>query len=80
MKEKTESECVMGEIVKFELGCKHCENLSRIDKNTYVCLALLHNDDSDVIPVKDGRKTDDWCACDGDDFVRTLNKKHLHVD
>lgn len=69
----------MGEIVKFELGCKRCENLSQIGKGTYVCLKRVHMDDSDVIPIRDGKKTDDWYICDGQNYVRTMNK-YLHAD
>ena len=69
----------MGEIIKFERGCKHCENLAQIGAKTYVCLARVHMDDSDVIPIKDGKKTDDWNVCDGKNYVRTLNT-HSHAD
>lgn len=69
----------MGEIVKFEKGCKRCENLSQIGKGTYVCLKRVHMDDSDVIPIKDNKKTDDWYICDGESYIRTMNK-HLHAD
>ena len=69
----------MGEIVKFEIGCKYCENLSQIGKGTYVCLKRVHMDDSDVIPIKDGKRTDDWGVCEGKNYVRTFNT-HLHAD
>ena len=69
----------MGEIVKFEIGCKKCENLSQIGKSTYVCMKRVHMDDSDVIPIKNGKRTDDWYICEGQNYVRTLNS-HLHAD
>ena len=69
----------MGELLQFERGCRHCENLSQIGKGTYVCLKRVHMDDSDVIPIKDGHKTSDWFVCDGEAYVRTMNK-HLHAD
>ena len=69
----------MGEIIKFETGCRHCENLSQIGKGTYVCLVRVHMDDSDVIPIKNNQKTNDWNICDGEAYVRTLNR-HLHAD
>lgn len=69
----------MGEIVKFELGCKRCENLAQIGKGTYVCLKRVHMDDSDVIPIRDGKRTNDWYICNGENFVRTVNT-HLHAD
>lgn len=69
----------MGEIVKFEVGCRHCENLSQIGKGTYVCMKRVHMDDSDVIPIKDGKQTDDWYVCEGKNYVRTFNT-HLHAD
>lgn len=69
----------MGEILQFERGCRRCENLAQIGKGTYVCLKRVHMDDSDVIPIKDGQKTSDWFVCDGESYVRTMNK-HLHAD
>ena len=63
----------MGEIVKFEIGCTHCENLAQTGKNTYVCLKRMHKDGSDVLPIKDGKKTKDWAVCKGKNYVRTLN-------
>lgn len=67
----------MGEIVQFEIGCRHCEHLSKIDNNTWVCMQRVHMDDSDVVPIKNGKKTDDWGICDGEAYVRTFNA-HLH--
>ena len=69
----------MGEVIRFELGCKRCEHLSQIGKNTYVCMKRVHTDDSDVIPIRDGVKTCDWYICEGENYVRTMNK-HLHAD
>jgi len=69
----------MGELLQFERGCRGCENLSQIGKGTFVCLKRVHMDDSDVIPIRDGKKTDDWNVCEGQNYVRTMNK-HLHAD
>lgn len=69
----------MGEVIRFELGCKRCEHLSQIGKNTYVCMKRAHMDDSDVVPIRDGVKTSDWYICEGENYVRTMNK-HLHAD
>ena len=63
----------------FERGCKRCEHLSQIGKGTYVCMKMVHMDDSDVIPIKDGERTDDWNICDGKNYTRTFNS-HLHAD
>ena len=67
----------MGEIVQFERGCRGCENLSQIEKGTYVCLKRVHIDDSDVVPIKHGKKTDDWGICEGEEYERTFDT-HLH--
>ncbi len=53
-------------LLHFEVGCRRCSNLERIGKNTYVCSERAHMDDSPVIPIKDGRKTDDWNICNGE--------------
>lgn len=67
----------MGELLTFERGCNHCENLVRVGKNTYVCNARAHMDDTDVVPIRDGKHTDDWNICNGEDYhyFRTL-KSH----
>lgn len=65
----------MGEIVQFAdcRGCRKCENLAQIGKGTYICLVRVHMDDSDVMPIRDGERTEDWYICDGEAYVRTFN-------
>lgn len=60
----------MGELLAFERGCHHCENLVQIGKNTYMCATRAHMDDSDVVPIRDGKRTDDWNICDGESYKR----------
>lgn len=60
----------MGEIVKFEIGCRHCEHLTQIGKRTFCCNTRIHMDDSPVIPIKDNMKTLDWDICDGKYYER----------
>ena len=66
----------MGEIIKFEIGCRRCEHLIQIGKNTWMCNENLHKDDTDVIPIKDNERTSDWGICKGKDYVRALNVNH----
>lgn len=61
----------MGELVIFERGCRGCEHLVQIGHNTYRCETRVHMDDSDVIPVKDGKHTRDWDICSGEFYVRS---------
>ena len=60
----------MGEIVRFETGCRNCANLVRVGKNTYCCQERVHMDDSAITPIIDGEHTDDWNACEGEDYKR----------
>lgn len=60
----------MGELLKFEVGCRHCSHLMKVGKNTYTCLERLHMDDSPVMPIVDGKHTDDWNVCSGEDYKR----------
>lgn len=60
----------MGEIVAFERGCRGCENLVQIGKCTYKCARRVHMDDSEVIPVRDGKHTKDWNICDGEYYKK----------
>lgn len=63
----------MGELLAFEKGCYRCEHLSRIGKNTYVCTERVHMDDTDVIPIRDGKHTSDWNICNGENYARSFN-------
>lgn len=65
----------MGELVKFEIGCNHCQNLVQIGKNTYMCLDRAHMDDSDVVPIENGKHTSDWNICNGESYVRVYRSK-----
>lgn len=65
----------MGELLTFEIGCRHCANLLQIGKNTYICSERAHMDDTDVIPIRDGQRTDDWNICNGDSYIRLVRSK-----
>ena len=65
----------MGELVKFEVGCRHCANLVRVGKNTYSCSERVHMDDTAILPIVEGKHTDDWNACNGEDYKR-LSASH----
>ena len=58
-------------LVQFEVGCRRCTHLERIGKNTYICSERAHMDDSPVIPIKDGYKTDDWNICNSEYYNRS---------
>ena len=60
----------MDNIVQFEIGCRKCEHLIQIGKRTYLCEQKVHMDDSEVIPVRDGKHTSDWYVCAGDSYCR----------
>lgn len=60
----------MGEILEFCRGCSRCANLVRVGKNTYCCQERVHMDDSAVMPIVDGKHTEDWNACEGEDYKR----------
>lgn len=65
----------MGEIVKFEIGCRNCEHLIRVGKDTWMCNENLHKDKTDILPIKDGKHTSDWGICKGADYKRALSVK-----
>ena len=65
----------MGDILEFNVGCRRCKNLVKIGKNTYMCSERSHMDDSDVIPIRDGKTTDDWYICSGSDYKRVSSIK-----
>lgn len=60
----------MGELVKFERGCSKCENLEKVGKGTYRCSTRLHLDDTDILPIEDGKRTKDWGICNGKYYKR----------
>lgn len=60
----------MGEVLEFCVGCRHCANLARVGKNTYCCQERVHMDDTPVMPIVDGKHTEDWNACEGEDYKR----------
>lgn len=53
-------------IIRFETGCRKCSGLIPIGKGTYMCGKRAHLDDSSIIPIKDGKKTEDWNLCNGE--------------
>lgn len=67
----------MGEIVEFNVGCRRCEHLIQVDKNTYICEVRSHLDDSTVFPIVNGKiNDDDWDACEGEDYsYRVVDKR-----
>ncbi len=60
----------MGTIIPFSVGCRRCVYLQRIGEGTYLCTERAHIDDSDVIPIKDGKQTKDWNICYGESYAR----------
>ncbi|ADL36422.1 hypothetical protein bpr_IV057 (plasmid) [Butyrivibrio proteoclasticus B316] len=60
----------MGSITEFSIGCRRCANLEQIGKKSFMCSVRSHMDDSDVVPIRDGKKTEDWCICDGEYYRR----------
>lgn len=60
-------------IVQFETGCRRCEHLVQVGKKTYLCKQKVHMDDSEVIPVRDGKHTHDWYICGGESYIRVSN-------
>lgn len=69
--------CRKNNIAVFEIGCHKCANLMRVGKKDFICTDRVHMDDTPVIPIKDGVKTDDWNICDGKHrkYVSVLCKK-----
>lgn len=66
----------MGEIVEFNIGCRLCQNLVQVGKNTYTCSERVHLDDSSVFPILNGKINDeDWNICDGECYVRVPNSR-----
>lgn len=67
----------MGEIVKFDVGCRLCEHLVQTGKNTFTCSARSYMDDSDIVPIENGHKTKDWGACCGQDYLHIKSKHKI---
>lgn len=65
----------MAEMIEFSIGCRRCENLVKISKGTYLCTERCHMDDTDVVPIRDGKQTDDWCICNGESYKRLHTTK-----
>lgn len=63
----------MGEIIKFDVGCRFCEHLVQTGKGTYCCAERVHLDDTEIMPIVNNKKTRDWGACKGEDYVRALD-------
>lgn len=59
-------------LIQFEVGCRKCVNLVKLEKGTYMCSERVHMDESPVIPIMNGRKTSDWNVCDGEDYNRFI--------
>ena len=60
----------MNNIVKFDTGCRKCIHLVRIGKNSFLCGIRVHLDDSDVVPIRNGQKTEDWNICNGEHYKK----------
>lgn len=56
-------------IIQFEIGCRRCEHLSKVGRNTYICTKKVHMDNSEVVPIRDGEHTSDWNVCKGKNYV-----------
>lgn len=62
-------------IVQFERGCRRCEHLVHVAKDTWMCESRLHMDDSTVFPIVEGKKNEeDWDACKGEDYKIVVDK------
>lgn len=60
----------MNNIIQFDIGCLRCIHLTKIAKSTYICDERVHMDGSDVIPIRDGKRTEDWNTCNHEDYIR----------
>ncbi len=65
----------MGQIIKFEIGCRGCAYLERTGKHTYTCSTRVHMDDTPVVPIRDGKKTTDWDICSGKHYLKAIRRK-----
>jgi len=68
----------MSEIVQFSdycKGCKSCANLRRVNKSTYVCTEMEWDNGESVYPIKDGKKTEGFNICNGEEYVRRRVKR-----
>ncbi len=55
----------MGKVIKFEIGCRCCDGLTKVDQCTYICGKRAHLDDSSIFLIKNGIKTSEWNICKG---------------
>ena len=67
-------------LLQFEVGCRRCDYLERFGKNSYICSIKAHLDDSPVIPIKDGVKTEDWNICNGEYYNRSKQNGSIRID
>ena len=65
----------MGEIIQFERGCRGCVNLIQLEKGTFYCTECDWEDGDKVFPVRNGRKTSDWNACEGESYSGRIYKQ-----
>lgn len=62
----------MEKIVKFEdykSKCLGCAGLEDLGAGDCMCSLQHYEDGTDIFPVLQGKKTDDFYACNGDGFV-----------
>ena len=65
----------MGEILQFEVGCRHCVHLVQVNKNSFMCSERVHMDDTPVMPIVDGEKSFiDWNVCHGEYYQRASKR------
>lgn len=58
----------MGEVIKFERGCRRCANLVQIDKDSWICGTRTKKDGSTLVIIENGKKGKDWNACKGNHY------------
>jgi len=69
----------MGKIIKYDRGCRGCVHLLQVGKCDYLCDARVNMDDSPVYPIYNGKHTDGWNLCDGEDYVMDILKLNKRV-
>ena len=70
----------MAEIINFSdftkcKSCKDCKHLLYTDAKTAYCTARDYTDGTHIYPIQDGKKSEDWDACNGEGFERKLKRK-----
>ena len=65
----------MSDIIKFNVGCRNCKHLQPIGNGNYTCSELNYEDGSSIYPIRNGKRTDDWGACGGEDRVSTKSRR-----